>query len=122
MKKGAKVELHNIHFYGDSAAPLPSSKPSLERLQLIMTKNESLKIQIEGHTNGCSNGVDYSQRLSEARAKTVEDFLIESGVNRNRLSSKGFNCSRMLFPTMQDEWEQSRNRRVEILVVDYSTK
>ena len=86
-----------------------------------MQNNSTLKILIEGHTNGCPGGIEYSQILSEKRAKTIKDFLTDNGVKQQRLVSKGFNCSKMLYPNMEtnSDWEQMMNRRVEILVLDF---
>ena len=121
LKKNENLKLHNLNFYGDSYEYLPTAIPSLNRLLSLMQNNSTLKILIEGHTNGCPSGIEYSQMLSENRAKTIKDFLIENGVKKQRLVSKGFNCSKMLYPNMEtnSEWEKMMNRRVEILVLDF---
>ncbi|MFL2589877.1 MAG: OmpA family protein [Parvicellaceae bacterium] len=121
LKKNENLKLHNLNFYGDSYEYLPTAIPSLNRLLSLMQNNSTLKILIEGHTNGCPGGIEYSQTLSENRAKTIEDFLIENGVKKQRLVSKGFNCSKMLYPNMEtnSELEKMMNRRVEILVLDF---
>ena len=121
LKKNENLKLHNINFYGDSYEYLPTAIPSLNRLLSLMQNNSTLKILIEGHTNGCPGGIEYSQMLSENRAKTIKDFLIKNGINKQRLVSKGFNCSKMLYPNMEtnSELEKMMNRRVEILVLDF---
>ena len=121
LKKNENLKLHNINFYGDSYEYLPTAIPSLNRLLSLMQNNSTLKILIEGHTNGCPGGIEYSQMLSENRAKTIKDFLIKNGINKQRLVSKGFNCSKMLYPHMEtnSEREKMMNRRVEILVLDF---
>ena len=121
LKKNENLKLHNLNFYGDSYEHLPTAIPSLNRLLSLMQNNSTLKILIEGHTNGCPGGIEYSQILSENRAKTIKDFLIKNGVNKQRLVSKGFNCSKMLYPNMEtnSEREKMMNRRVEILVLDF---
>ena len=121
LKKNENLKLHNLNFYGDSYEYLPTAIPSLNRLLSLMQNNSTLKILIEGHTNGCPGGIEYSQMLSENRAKTIEYFLIENGVKKQRLVSKGFNCSKMLYPNMEtnSELEKMMNRRVEILVLDF---
>ena len=121
LKKNENLKLHNLNFYGDSYEYLPTAIPSLNRLLSLMQNNSTLKILIEGHTNGCPGGIEYSQMLSENRAKTIKDFLIKNGVNKQRLVSKGFNCSKMLYPHMEtnSDWEKMMNRRVEILVLDF---
>ena len=121
LKKNENLKLHNLNFYGDSYEYLPTAIPSLNRLLSLMQNNSTLKILIEGHTNGCPGGIEYSQMLSENRAKTIKDFLIKNGINKQRLVSKGFNCSKMLYPNMKtnSDWEKMMNRRVEILVLDF---
>ena len=121
LKRNENLKLHNLNFYGDSYEYLPTAIPSLNRLLSLMQNNSTLKILIEGHTNGCPGGIEYSQILSENRAKTIKDFLIKNGVNKQRLVSKGFNCSKMLYPNMEtnSELEKMMNRRVEILVLDF---
>ena len=121
LKKNENLKLHNLNFYGDSYEYLPNAIPSLNRLLSLMQNNSTLKILIEGHTNGCPGGIEYSQMLSENRAKTIKDFLIKNGINKQRLVSKGFNCSKMLYPNMEtnSDWEKMMNRRVEILVLDF---
>tara|TARA_B100000768_G_scaffold179005_1_gene195810 strand:+ start:100 stop:1329 length:1230 start_codon:yes stop_codon:yes gene_type:complete len=121
LKKNEILKLHNLNFYGDSYEYLPAAIPSLNRLLSLMQNNSTLKILIEGHTNGCPGGIEYSQMLSENRAKTIKDFLIKNGVKAQRLVSRGFNCSKMLYPHTEtnSDWEKMMNRRVEILVLDF---
>lgn len=117
LKKGARFIVSNILFYGDSPKPMPASLLSLKSLYKTMKRNKKLKISIEGHTNGCSKGDKFSQNLSDGRAKTVYDFLVENGIDPNRLSSKGYACSNMLHP-MNSRFAHL-NRRVEIEIVGF---
>jgi len=119
LKKGKKISLKSINFYGDSPVPLPKSKGSLKRLKQLMAKNDGLAIQIEGHTNGCSRKANFSQRLSEQRARTVKNYLVRNGVSAERISTIGYNCSRMLYPEMATPEQEMRNRRIEVVVVAY---
>ena len=119
LKKGKKMILKNINFFGDSDKALASCRPTFKRLEKLMKANNSLVIRIEGHTNGCSRGVDYSQHLSEARARAVMTYLTDHRIEAARVSTIGLNCSQMLFPKAKSEEEQSLNRRVEFVVLDY---
>jgi outer membrane protein OmpA-like peptidoglycan-associated protein len=119
LKKGKNLTLNSINFVGNMATILPGSEASLERLFELMKMNETLKIKIEGHTNGCSNGVAHAQKLSENRAKTVKDFLISKEIDENRITIKGYGCSKMLYSVKSSEENQSNNRRVEIFVLEY---
>ena len=111
--------MNNINFFGGSPKALPASIPTFNRILKLMKSNKSLRIRIDGHTNGCPGGVAVSQDLSLSRALTVKSFLIKKGIGSERITSKGFNCTQMLFPTPSTLEEQSLNRRVEILVTGY---
>lgn len=119
LKKGKKITLHNIHFIGGEAITLPSSEKSLKRLLRLMKQNKSLIIQIEGHTNGCQNGKLHAKKLSEDRAKTVKTYLVSNGIDKSRITTIGFGCSKMLYPISSSREKQSLNRRVNIFVVEY---
>ena len=84
-----------------------------------MKKNPKLNIEIEGHTNGCSSGETFSQILSDNRAKRIKLYLTDKKIDASRISTIGYNCSRMLYPNMETEHKQMLNRRVEILVTSY---
>jgi outer membrane protein OmpA-like peptidoglycan-associated protein len=117
LKKGARFVVSNILFYGDSPKPMPASLLSLKSLYKTMQRNKKLKISIEGHTNGCSKGEKFSQDLSNGRAGTVYNFLIENGIDPSRLSSKGYGCANMLHPKTSSFGHL--NRRVEIEIVGF---
>ena len=117
IKKGKVYRITNINFYGDSPKPLPTSLPVFQSLLRLMEKNPTLKISVEGHTNGCHQSWAYSKKLSTARAETVRNYLIENGIDGNRLKSKGFSCDKMLYPSPISARQQMLNRRVEIRIL-----
>jgi outer membrane protein OmpA-like peptidoglycan-associated protein len=119
LEKGKRTRLNNINFEGGQDVLLKGAYPSLRRLARLMIKNPTLKIHIEGHTNGCPSGDPDSQTLSEERAERVRSFLKEKGVDSSRITTEGLNCSKMLYPLSSSEEFQSLNRRVEIVVIDY---
>jgi len=90
----------------------------------ILNENPNLKINIEGHI--CCNlsgedGLDMGTsiyNLSTARAKYVNDRLIELGIAENRLSYEGFAREKPLFPDENSELEKQANRRVEIRILE----
>jgi len=116
LKKGDSHVVNNILFHGDSPKPLPRAMPSIKALFKTMKRNKGLKIQIEGHTNGCSKGQDFSMQLSHARAKTVYEFLLSKNIAADRISYKGYGCERMLHD-MRGHLAYL-NRRVEIKIID----
>lgn len=118
LRKGTKRPIGNINFYGGSPEYIPNAVPSINNLYKLMAKNSGLKIQIEGHTNGCDPGV---QALSEKRSQKIRDFLVKKGINSERIKTLGKGCKEMLFLLNESTTleQQEANRRVEVLVLDY---
>ncbi|MDL2296738.1 OmpA family protein [Bacteroidales bacterium OttesenSCG-928-B11] len=120
LKENSTIVLKNIHFRGGTDILLNEAYPALKELLEIMQKNPALKIEIQGHIC-CHTGWDSNYKgkpLSVSRAKVVYDYLVENGIDPDRLKYKGFGSSRKLYPYERDEFEMSRNRRVEILVLE----
>lgn len=114
MNKGDKINLGNIKFESDKAQILPKSQSSLEKLTEFMVENSNVHIEIQGHVNGESkrNKGKY-RKLSERRAQSIYDSLVESGIDADRLSYKGFGNSKMIYPNPVNNRQAEANRRVE---------
>jgi outer membrane protein OmpA-like peptidoglycan-associated protein len=122
----------NLNFWGGSPDLLPRSAPSLISLYQLMKKNKKMKIQIEGHVNGGTYGINLPmfqkesaeslQLLSDQRTETVFNFLREKGIDASRMSKVGYSDKFMLFPKPKNEYEHEANRRVEIKVVSLNNE
>lgn len=115
---GGKVNLKKIQFYGNRFDLLPTAKPSLEALLAFMELNPTVVIEVEGHVNGPGqkNSKSYKE-LSYNRAYAVKDYLIEHGVEKERIDFTGYGNSKMLYPKPKSEGQESANRRVEIKIL-----
>ena len=83
---------------------------------ILLDHPELTKIRIEGHTDS-RGGADYNRKLSDKRAAAVRDFLIEKGVEAERLESIGYGEDKPLDKRNNAEaWE--KNRRVDFFVVE----
>ena len=117
FKVGEKMTVRNIGFFPDSPMYLPESKNTLENLAADLLQNKTYYIQIQGHIYDPNNYlknrnfVDDNPTLSEDRAKTIYDYLIQKGIDSTRLSFVGFGGKFPLYKNPQDD------RRVEIEVV-----
>ena len=112
-KVGDKIALQNISFVGGKATPMPESYETLNELFKTLKNNPTLEISIEGHV--CCVNYDYDD-LSGERAKTVYQYLVDKGINKDRLSFKGFGHTKPI-TTERNEIECQMNRRVEIRIV-----
>lgn len=107
--------LENVHFQTAKATLKPESLPSLNELVELLQRKQSIHLQIAGHTD--NEGDDLAnQKLSEARAKAVVDYLVSKGVLAKRLISKGFGESQPVADNQTPEG-RAKNRRTEALIL-----
>lgn len=114
VKVGKAVVLKNIFYETGSYELLSSSFVELNTLLDLLNENESLAIEIVGHTD--NQGSEQSnQQLSEERAKSVYAYLMEKGIAANRLKYTGKGESQ---PIADNETEAGRatNRRTEFII------
>jgi outer membrane protein OmpA-like peptidoglycan-associated protein len=102
-----------IKFDVNKASIKAESMGTINYVLKMMQDNPTLKFSVEGHTD--SDGDDVSNlKLSEARAKAVMDKLIELGIARDRLTSKGHGESKPMAGNDTPEGK-AQNRRVEFV-------
>ena len=80
-----------------------------------MNENPTLKVEVDAHTDDVGSD-QYNLLLSQQRAKSVVDFLLEKKVSPDRFSAKGFGESQSKVPNDNDE-NRAVNRRVELKIV-----
>jgi outer membrane protein OmpA-like peptidoglycan-associated protein len=114
-KTGTVIILRNIFFDFDKATLRPESKAELERVYQLLVENPRLKIRIAGHTDSMGSD-EYNQKLSENRARSVYEYLIQRGISADRLSYIGYGESKPVDTNETDEGRQN-NRRVELEIL-----
>ena len=87
--------------------------PHLDEIMTVLQENPTMVIEIQGHTDNVGS-TQYNRRLSENRAKSVKNYLINKGINDQRLIAVGFGFSRPK-TTNRTEEGKALNRRVELL-------
>jgi outer membrane protein OmpA-like peptidoglycan-associated protein len=113
---GTKLKLNNLNFISNTFAVTNDSRGKLYELLLVMQQRPEMVISIQGHL--CCVSVDRKD-LSTQRAKAVKQFLELNGIEKIRMSFKGFGSSIPLFALPEkNEEERAANRRVEIEVVE----
>jgi len=106
-------ELKGANFDFNKATLKPEGRRHVEHAAEIMKKNPSMNVSVEGHTD--SIGSDkYNMKLSERRAQSVADALVQDGIAKSRITTRGFGKSR---PIADNKTEAGRaeNRRAEII-------
>ena len=78
----------------------------------FLKKNPKVTVKVEGHTDSTGSKV-FNQTLSEKRAKAVSNYLIEKGVEKSRISIKGYGPSKPIATNTTKEG-RAKNRRTEL--------
>lgn len=116
IKSGeAAIPLVNVFFETAKYDLRPESFPELNRLVDFLQKNSDLKVEISGHTDN-RGSAQYNKTLSENRAKSVKNYLIEKGCNADNLQSSGYGDTKPVADNNTEEG-RSQNRRVEFKVL-----
>ena len=85
----APVLIDNIFYDFDKATLRPESAEALDKLVALLNENPNVTIELSAHTD--NRGSDqYNERLSQRRAETVVNYLIEHGIATDRLTPKGY--------------------------------
>ena len=111
-----RAELSGVTFKAGSAELVQSSLKTLNVSIDGLQKNKKAKIEIEGHTSS-EGSEELNQKLSEERANSVRNYMIEKGIAADRITAVGYGPSR---PKADNNTESGRkaNRRIEIRVLN----
>ncbi|MES2865097.1 MAG: OmpA family protein [Bacteroidota bacterium] len=116
-KIGDKLVLKNLSFNDRTNILYPESYKIREELLQVLKDNPKLKIEIQGHIC-CTLGKD-EEEVALKRCIATYEYLLINGIDKNRLSYKGFDGSQPIYPIPEKNEEQRKaNRRVEILILD----
>lgn len=116
ISSGKSIKIEDIQFKPGTSEILPSSEPKLNRLKDFLALNADLNIEIQGHVFDIGENSIIGQKISEARAKRIMKFLIDNGIDKNRLEAIGYGNTKPVFLEPKLFAEEQANRRVEILI------
>jgi len=119
-KKGDYIDFNNVHFFKNTSVMQPESQNELDGLVTLMKEDTKSKIKIHGHCNGKQDRESYTigtstkffamdptgnkketisaKELSLARAETVKAYMVQQGIEADRISTKGEGGKVPLFP------------------------
>jgi outer membrane protein OmpA-like peptidoglycan-associated protein len=112
--RGLIVNMPDVLFDSGQYTLKPAARERLARVAGIVTAYPELHFEIEGHTDATGSD-DYNQLLSEKRAASVRDYMVDAGVSINSVIARGFGKTR---PIADNTTAGGRklNRRVEMVV------
>jgi outer membrane protein OmpA-like peptidoglycan-associated protein/tetratricopeptide (TPR) repeat protein len=106
--------INDIYFAFNSYDLAEESKAVLDQLIEFLSENESICIEIQGHTDNIGNDAD-NLKLSANRARSVYNYLVANQISQNRLTSKGYGET---MPVASNDTEEGRakNRRTVFVI------
>ena len=114
LRSGGKIILENVYFEFDSYELISKSKSELELVFQFLKNNKHLQVEIAGHTDALGDKA-YNLELSEKRARSVFDFLMEKGIPETRMKYKGYGSQ---YPVEQNNKQvDAKNRRIEFRIL-----
>ncbi len=113
---GQVMLLSNLIFEVSKSKITPESYPELDIVVGMMRENESMIIQLEGHTDYQGDPGE-NMKLSRQRVAAVKEYLVAKGIRKSRIHTKAFGGTQ---PLSRDNTPAAHrmNRRVELRILD----
>lgn len=111
-----EIAIPGIQYDYNKATLRPKSKEILDLVVEYFELNDNLVIELRAHTDNRGND-EYNMKLSEARAQSVVDYLIENNIHKDRLISVGMGETDPIVKDAKTEDEHQKNRRTAFKVV-----
>lgn len=106
----------SFHFDFDKASLRPENREVLSRIAGVLLASEGYRLFVYGHTDDVGTR-EYNQNLSERRAQTIRDYLVQAGIPSEIITTQGFGKSSPAVKATSSD-ARAKNRRVELGIVD----
>ena len=121
IRVGEKIILNNLFFEYEKWTLKKESAPEIERVFQFLGKMPKVQIEISGHTDSKGDH-DYNMKLSQNRAQAVVNALIKKGVDKGRMSAKGYGETQPVANNLDNDGKEdpkgmALNRRVELKIL-----
>ena len=120
------IVLENIYYEFNSDAIVPEAAEELDKLVEILNDNPQIRIELSSHTDSVGSNA-YNLELSQRRAKSAVNYIIEHGIDESRIVSRGYGenqpIARNTNPDGTDNPEgRAKNRRTEFKVIEITKR
>ncbi len=115
LEKEEVIVLRGINFASGQAVIPPSEYPVLDQVVQVLKANKKVRVEISGHTDSVGSET-YNQGLSQRRAQSVMNYLIQRGISASRMEARGYGEYQ---PVASNGTREGRrqNRRIEFKVL-----
>jgi outer membrane protein OmpA-like peptidoglycan-associated protein len=112
--RGLVINMQDVLFDTGKYELKPPAREALARISGIVASHPGLNLQIEGYTDSTGTA-ELNQKLSEERANSVRDYLMNQGLNTSNLNAVGYGMNYPVAPNNTYEGRK-QNRRVELVI------
>ena len=115
------VSINEIYFDFDKSDIREDATEELDKVVEMMKENSSIKIEVSSFTDSRGSSA-YNLKLSDRRAQSTIDYLVSNGIERSRVTGKGYGESRMINKCINgvecSEAAHQKNRRTEFVILN----
>lgn len=119
-EKNLVMQIDNIYFDYNKASLRSDSHKVLDKLTEYLQKNPTIKIELSAHTD-CMGKDSYNLKLSQRRANSCKEYLLNKGIEKSRIIPKGYGKRKMIITDCElqrkDDAAAQKNRRVEVKIL-----
>lgn len=117
LEVGTTIKLDKIYFERGTANLIDSSYAELNKVAEVMLENKTMSIRLTGHTDN-QGDAQKNLELSQQRVDMVKQYLVNKGIDSNRISGQGYGGSRPIASNANEE-TRKLNRRVEFIITEF---
>ncbi len=114
IEEDKTIRLNEVLFDYDKSSIRLDAERELKKLLKFLSEYPTMEIEVTGHTDN-TGGFEYNMRLSTRRARAIVQYLIDNGIEADRLSYLGYGNTRPI-ATNETESGRQKNRRVEFRI------
>jgi outer membrane protein OmpA-like peptidoglycan-associated protein len=111
VKVGVVYSFEDIYFDVNKSTIRPESEARLNKVLQTLQTYSDISVEISGHTDS-DGSAKSNQKLSEARAESVKDWLVKKGIDAKRITTVGYGEDKPVADNKTKEGKQ-KNRRIE---------
>jgi len=121
IEKEEVISIDEIYFDFDKSDIREDATEELDKVVEMMKENTSIKIEVSSFTDSRGSSA-YNIKLSNRRAQSTIDYLVSNGIDRSRVTGKGYGESRMINKCINgvkcSEVAHQKNRRTEFVILN----
>ena len=123
MDVAKMIDMKPIYFDMGKSKIRPDAAVELDKIVTVLKEYSNIYIELGSHTD-CRSAAAFNLQLSAARSKASAEYIIKKGINRSRITTKGYGESKLLIncgcegkvKSNCSEEDHAKNRRTEFLI------